>query len=1081
MLYKGLCSVCEGDLSTQEVEEGTCQRTGIHLCFRPEDRLLEEFEEFFSRATGNPLRQLQRFWSRRVFSGESFTAVAPPGVGKTTFGILMALFMATRGKSAYILLPTTLLVRQTVENMGLYLERLNLRAGFNEEGRITICFYPLQKGQKKEAFLEMLSSQRYQILVTTSQYLARNFSVLKEKVFQFIFVDDVDSVLKGSRNVEKILHLLGLRKTKEGYSNRSGGVLMVSTATARAGRKLALLKEALGLDVGSSNITLRNIEDILCTDRSMNTLKKILTIMGPGGLIYTRTRQEAEELLQSLGSEFRIGLVTSETKEDYDAFVNGDIDYLVGTSSYYGSLVRGIDLPERVRFCVFWGAPVFTVRVTSLDTLPEGLVRLIGGAYREREEVRDLLLQLKGRRKEEALSRLRQLLRELLKEAPPSSDIILREAEVILPDIRTYIQGSGRTCRLFRGGLTKGASFLMEDDEDVLQAFVQRGRFYDIEFKIFHEVDFKRLREDLETSRSPLKETAQDLIQPTLFVVESPTKAFQISRFFGRPSVKVLGEGPDRLLIYEVAAPGRVLLITACIGHLCDLTTDEAYYGVRVDGTFLPVYTSIKRCLQCNYQFTEPRPFCPKCHGQQISDSLHRIKLLQRLAHQAGHIIVGTDPDTEGEKIAWDLRNLLAGCGVVERAEFHEVTPRAVMEALQDLRQISEPLVKAQMLRRIEDRWIGFSLSHILWHHFQEGNLSAGRAQTPVLGWIIDNAEAQKRKNPALYIEEYDLLLKEELQPSEIAEGETTIEVERIESTLTEVNPPPPYTTETMLSDANLILRLGAQEAMKVTQNLFESGLITYHRTDSTAVSQTGLKVAQDYLRSDFHPRRYASEGAHECIRPTRPIPKETLLRLVDEGVIPVEGFTWKEYALYDLVFRRFMASQCPPCMTQRERYRIKVSGKEFLEDRVVEAKGRAVDLYRWFIRVKVPLPEGIHTVRGRRLWIPEAYPFTESDIVRQMKQKGIGRPSTYATIIEKLLQRDYITKRNGRIYPTTKGRRVYDYLMSRFPDLLSEERTRLLEEKMDRVERGELQYEDCLRELYREVREAEERGLREI
>lgn len=1066
--YENLCGICHSTLTDEEIERKVCSRKHIPLCAHYVDRLTEEFSEFFRKAVGEP-RSIQLFWARRIFQNESFAAVAPTGIGKTSFGILMSLFLARKGKRSYLLFPTSLLVTQTAERVADFSERLGLNVGLNDEGEITILYYHGgMKKAEKDKFHELLKSERYSILITTTAFLSRNFGEISG-TFDFIFVDDVDAVLKASRNVDRILHLLGFRKTKEGWKGKAKGVLMVSTATAKKGQKVRLFRELLNFDVGSTTHAVRNIEDVAVEGDSIEELKAILRLMGRGGIIYAQSSEDAERIYGQLKDEFRIGIVSSKSKKDYELFERGELDYLVGTAYYYGTLVRGLDLPEIIRFVVFVKAPVFRVRIDDIDSLSPNMLRVLALIFREDERVKKLIPYLNSLSQSQE-QELREVLKELVRsgQAAERKDVVVREKEVIFPDIRTYIQGSGRASRLFAGGITKGASFLLEGDGDILKAFVERARYYDIEFKSRGEVDFDSLLREIDESRRRFRERgkAEDIIKPTLFIVESPTKAKQIARFFGQPSIKAMSDGESVVIAYEVPTPERVLLVTASLGHVTDLITNRAFHGVEVsNGVFRPIYASIKRCRDCSYQFTEERDDCPKCGSRNVDDSKRRIEFLRKIAKQTGHVIIGTDPDAEGEKIAWDLANLLRGCGEVRRAEFHEVTRKAINEALKNLRDIDENRVKAQIVRRVEDRWIGFVLSQKLWERFGNRNLSAGRAQTPVLGWIIERAEENRQKKKVAFVEELGIYIDDlDLQEFEI-------EIEEIERRGEERVPLPPYTTDAMLRDANAILKMSAGEVMRLAQQLFESGLITYHRTDSTTVSDAGLRIAREYLGEDFQGRRWEKEGAHECIRPTRPLDRYDLQRLIQEGVIQVEGITRRHLALYDLIFRRFMASQCRNYRVEVVKYRIKAEGKEIEEERVVRAEGRAYELYK-SVWVREELPAGTRRVRARILTVPRAPLYTQSDIITLMKEKGIGRPSTYATIVEKLFMRRYVIERNGKLIPTDIGRKVFDYLSENYGKFVSEERTKLLEEKMDEVEEGKAEYLEVIRELYDEIRE---------
>ncbi len=1061
-VYRKLCPQCGGDLSIDEIEKGICYKKRISLCKFKIDFRVDEFVRFFEKHIGYPT-SLQKMWAKRVFSGESFAAVAPTGVGKTTFGIAMSLFLAKQKRRCYLLFPTSLLSDQSCKRLINLCEKAGIDYGLNEEGEITILHYNSKmKKAEKEKFFELLSSRKDSILITTSQFLAKNFFKMR-CCYNFIFVDDVDSILKASKNVDKILQLLGFRYDGE-WKGEAKGVLMVSTATAKKGEKVKLFRELLNFDVGYSHHTIRNVEDIVVENSNIETISFIMEKMGSGGIIYARNTEEAEKIFEKLKDKFNVGLIAGSGKDEvYGKFERGELDYLVGTSYYYGTLVRGLDLPERIRFSIFVKAPIFTVKVEDIDTISPKMLKILRMIFGIEDKLGD----------EEAKEMLKRFIE---KGEAKAKDVCFRKGEVIFPDLRTYIQGSGRTSRLFAGGITKGASFLLEDDECIRSAFLERAKHFDLEFKRIEEVNFDDLKKEIDESRKKLRKKAvSDIIKPALFVVESPTKAKQISRFFGKPSIKVM----EGVVSYEVPAAPFILLVSASLGHITDLTTEEGYHGVIVKkDVFVPVYSPIKRCRDCGYQFTSDSEKCPKCNSENIDSSSVRVESLRKLAHDTGEIIIGTDPDSEGEKIAWDIANLLSGCGRIRRAEFHEVTLKAVLNAINNLRDINYNLVKAQIVRRVEDRWIGFELSQKLWDVFNSKNLSAGRAQTPVLGWIIERFNEHKKKKYVLFIKQFGISI--ELSERKKGEFDVIVKVKEIERRKEEKTPLPPYTTDTLLRDANAILKMSTAEAMRIAQDLFESGLITYHRTDSTRVSEVGMRIAKEWLGDDFHPRDWYSEGAHECIRPTRPIDRDTLRRLIQEGVISVDNITWKHYSLYDLVFRRFMASQCKNYVVEISNYKIEVklnSEKyELDEERIVKAEGRAYELYK-AVKVREPLPEGEFKEKAVIKLLPAKPLLTQSEVIQMMKERRIGRPSTYATILEKLFQRNYIKEVKGKLVPTRMGIKVYNYLYKNYREFVSEERTRKLEEKMDAVEKGEVDYMEVLKELYNEIKNVGKKG----
>ncbi len=1062
--FARLCPSCGGDLTLSEVEASVCKATGKPLCLFEIDDHFKEFLTFFEDAVGAPPRALQRLWARRILRNESFAAVAPTGTGKTSFGAVMALFLAKRGFTSYLIVPTTLLVKQLVDMLKLFMARTGIQVNLK-------WYHSGLRREEREAFFSSLLKEDVQLLVTTSQFLSSHFEEIKEKTFNFIFVDDVDSVLKASRNVERLLVLLGFEKDNGKWERRRGfeGVLMVSTATAKKGAKAKLFRELLDFDIGSSRFEIRNIEDIYFGEKTPNNLLKAVRLMGEGGLIYCSTSDEASSLVDFLRSkDIKAGFVGAKSKKDFEAFVRGELDVLVGTAYYYGVLVRGLNLPERVRYVVFYGAPFFQVKIEDVSSVSVKLLKVLAYLFKDDERLKPYVANV-----ERNAAKIRLILKEHFPSLKLSvEDAAIKHGVVLLPDVRTYIQGSGRASRLHIGGITKGASLLLEDRE-LAEVFSKRASYYDIEFKDLNEVDFSMLKKEIDQSRKEVPVSGEELVKPALFIVESPTKARQISRFFGQPSTKVFKDENEEvaLVAYEVATGNYIMTVTASLGHVTDLVKDRGFFGVLVNGNekdvkYLPVYTSIKRCKNCGHQYVEERN-CPKCKGSPI-DSKARIEILRRLAKDVELVIIGTDPDTEGEKIAWDLKVLLKPCArEFKRAEFHEVTKRALVQALSQLRDVDEKLVEAQMFRRVEDRWDGFSLSRKLWDHFKDNTLSAGRAQSPVLGWIIKRAKESKRKKKVAFIEKFSLWIEG------LSSKELTLDISLVERKRERQTPPPPYTTDTLLRDANLILKLPAEKTMQLAQDLFENGLITYHRTDSTRVSERGLTIAKEYLKDDFTPRTWEAEGAHEAIRPTRPLDRLNLTRLIGEGVVSLStGLSRDHIALYDLVFRRFMASQCPPVELVKETYRIRADGVEAREVRVVKAEGRAYQLYKYMLPpLKGSLPEGTHKVKAKVLTVSSTPLFTQSDVIRMMKEKGIGRPSTYATIVQKLFLRGYVKEEKGRIVPTEKGIKVYEYLSKHYGKFISEERTRQLEEKMSLIEQGLLDYQEALDELYHEVR----------
>jgi len=641
-----------------------------------------------------------------------------------------------------------------------------------------IAYGGVKKLKERERLLKKIEGGDFDVLIITSQFLARRFEILANNKFSFIFVDDVDSLLKNSRNVDRVLVLLGfpkdvvesaLRTVDLDGIDRPKGVIMLSSATARPGRRAILSRRLLGFDIGVLREgILRNVEDIEVPEKSKEVLSKIVEEMGGGALVYVPRLELVDEVIDALESVgLRVEGISGSREASIRAFASGELDALVGAAKPYGVLVRGLDLPERIRYAIFYGAPYFEFSLENLDEASPGAVGTILSTISPLLGKKFKLLSLKlrsGRFVEKDLVKARDLLlqvlsnSELLEKLSRLRDVVIKYEDglkLLLPDVRTYIQGSGRTSRLFPGGLSKGAAFLIEEGS-LLNAFVKRASVFDVEFKQIDQVDLRSLREEIDAHRKMIRELrekrvpAEMMPKTLLFIVESPNKARTIANFFGRPSRRNI----EGLPAYEFSTGNQLVTIVATGGHVVDLSTKEGYHGVLVeDDLFVPVYCTLKRCQVCGYQFTEGEK-CPICGSSDILDSKRTLRILRRLAFENERVIIGTDPDVEGEKIAWDIAALIKPFSKeVFRAEFHEVTKSAIIRALSELKDISEDRVKAQIVRRIEDRWIGFELSQILQRVFRNRNLSAGRVQTPALGWVIQRFKEHLEKKDMTLIE----------------------------------------------------------------------------------------------------------------------------------------------------------------------------------------------------------------------------------------------------------------------------------------------------------------------------------------
>ena len=935
-----------------------------------------------------------------------------------------------------------------------------------------------------------------------------------------------------------------LERRVEEEKKRRKGVLVVSGATIRGKktRRLMIFEELLDFEVGRFQEFVRNVEDMYVEADGEEMIRKTVELVkrhGGGCLVFTphalgkAFAAKVAEALEKAG--IKAYLYEKMEADILRRFSEGEIDVMIGLAASRSPLTRGIDLPERIRYAVFAGVPRREIHIdrdeynpTKLLILINNLLPVLDRNKRSKAEVaaaklmkivplnRELVEKIKtADEKGEQLQGFEKyamdvilsakkfleetLTPELLEKVSEKLDIKLRTVEdgfsLIIPDTTGYIQASGRTSRLYPYGVAKGASIIVVDDKRAFEGLTARlkAQLEEIEFTpydpkaaelVFKQIDDERkIIREIAAGKAELK--AKDIVRAALMLVESPTKARTIAYLFGRPFRRRLGN----LTVYEATIGGVIVGVTATQGHVTDLITgsERGIHGVeKLDGRFIPVYGVIKRCLNCGEQWADGDK-CPSCGSEEVFSKMEIVEAIRKLATQYNDVFIATDPDAEGEKIAYDLMCLVKPYNPnIYRLEFHEVTRRAMLAALRNKRQVNLNLVNAQLLRRIEDRWIGFELSRKLWERFKSKWLSAGRVQTPVLGWIVDATNQSRKKINLLRIRLKDGTTIEFREPENLDQileewksGEVKISIREVSEEERAVNPPPPYTTDTLLRDAFTYLRLSAAEAMQIAQDLFEAGLITYHRTDSTTVSQVGLNLARDYLSqldpSEFTPRTYRMEGAHECIRPVKPLDAEKLRYYLKLGVIalPARRLTEAHFRMYDLIFRRFIASQARPAKVRTQRFKAELMGNKVEVSRDVEIVEKGFMKFYPVIRPRPRVSEGVHPIEELEVRkIPSARLLTEGDVIALMKERKIGRPSTYSKIIETILTRGYVIERSGRLIATKKGITVYNYLTEKFGKYVSEELTRKLEEDMDLVERGEIDYQEILQKLYEEVME---------
>jgi DNA topoisomerase-1 len=547
----------------------------------------------------------------------------------------------------------------------------------------------------------------------------------------------------------------------------------------------------------------------------------------------------------------------------------------------------------------------------------------------------------------------------------------------------------------------------------------------------------------------------------TLIIVESPTKARAISGYVG---------------------PGY--RVRATFGHFRDLPEDEL--GIDVENGFRPHYRVTNR---------------------KVTQSLREE------IGQASAIILATDPDREGEAIAWHVLDFFRkeiGRKPVVRAEFHEITPQAVRRALDSPRGLDMNLVNAQQARRIMDRLVGYIISPALSREMRAA-ASAGRVQTAALRLIVE----RDREIAAFVPEEYwtlDVELSKDNQRftarltwinEEKADLRTEADTKRIMDDLdgatytvseTRVErrlqfPHPPYTTATMQRDAANRLNWSPKKTMQIAQELFEGvkvgdetvGLITYMRTDSVAVAPEAQTEARQVIAEIFgehllpeEPPTYRTETknaqeAHEAIRPT------SARRLPDR----VASFLSSDQArLYEMIWRRFIASQMKPAAWEVKTVIVDAPGRSATVYGFLATGRRLLDpgfLVAWWERPEdILLPE---LKSGDRLrfhrFIPERHftepppHFTEASLIKELERRGIGRPSTYATILEAIVRRGYVEKRGKSLHATDFGFRACDLLLARYPEIFALEFTARMEERLDRIAAGAERWQDAVRDLF--------------
>ncbi len=550
-----------------------------------------------------------------------------------------------------------------------------------------------------------------------------------------------------------------------------------------------------------------------------------------------------------------------------------------------------------------------------------------------------------------------------------------------------------------------------------------------------------------------------------LVIVESPTKARTLSKFLGAD--------------YQ---------IEASMGHIRDLPKSDL--GVDTEKNF------------------EPRYIIPKLKQKQVNE-------LKKLAKNSEIIWLATDPDREGEAIAWHLAHIVEEKGKdIKRVTFHEITKDAILEAFKHPREIDYPLVDAQQARRVLDRLVGYKLSPLLWKKVKSG-LSAGRVQSVAVRLIVEREREVLAFKPvefwsidALFKEKFTArLIEQGGKKLEIGDaGESEKHVKALESADYEVgtvnkkevkrNPAAPFTTSTLQQTSSNRLGFTARKTMSTAQQLYERGLITYMRTDSVILSSQAIAAAREHIEKSFgknylpaaarvfKTKSKVAQEAHEAIRPTD-------LSADPKSIASQEGLTRDHVRLYELIWKRTLASQMSEAAVEQTAINVIASAEKQSHDQyLLRATGSVIKFDGWMkLFGKEPSDEGEAEVEedkeqllpevkeGQVLDLEKILPeqhfteppprFNEASLIKKLEELGIGRPSTYAPTISTIQDRFYVERKDRRLFPTAVGMAVNDFLFANFPEIVDYSFTARMEDQLDEVANGEKKWQPMLREFY--------------
>jgi reverse gyrase len=511
---------------------------------------VNKFSEFFKKALNSNPWKVQIMWFERLYKNNSFSMIAPTGVGKSTFIIISSIYFSSEyNKKILIILPTRLLVKQFNDLFDKFVSSLNLNIK-------VIAYY----GSNKKEIKEKIKNEDFNILIISNQFLTKNFDILKGKKFDIAFVDDVDSFFKGSKNIEKLFILIGyseddinvakkvidlklagkldfnsdLYKRFLEIKNKNHGLIVLSSATGSLrGKRVRLYKELANFTIGTGSSKIRNVIDVYYIPKKdiKEELLNLLKELEDGGLIFVPKERGIEYMKEIynylISNNVKVGLIYSKTKtREIESILNdfyeGKINFLISITDPYGILTRGINMPERIKYAIFLGIPKIKINIRNLEKNIMNIIILSNLILPyiseiEKDRITKILTRLRKNMKKlssgdlklisdflngnnvELVGYLKSFANDILtlynilkiyidrpeildklKENPDISIEVDENKNIYLNivDLKTYLQASGRTSRLYSGGISKGLSIVFVDDEKLLKSLDMKLRYY---------------------------------------------------------------------------------------------------------------------------------------------------------------------------------------------------------------------------------------------------------------------------------------------------------------------------------------------------------------------------------------------------------------------------------------------------------------------------------------------------------------------------------------------------------------------------------------------------------------------------